>query len=272
MGANLIEPEETVILRIRVPKIVYELCNEAGSILGVSGKRMLTELFAYLEQSIQTNDLDQLGPIFAKACRRLHNKGAVHETTAVSIDISVLHRTTKTKCGFVGVYANGKGFAAHGPQPKGPGTMYLGTFDTAEKAAWVRYQHHKTHGIPYGDFADKLDEYRKIVPNSPDETVIQEMVGVMDLAGEKLPDGMPQELIDRARDAERARKETFARQAAERNKPIPAPVVTSTASPPASPSLPPPPIDPDTWEPGNDGVPDQEQPRRRRGRPRKHAP
>src|SRR5262249_43837449 len=114
-----------------------------------------------------------------------------------------------------------KGFSAHGPDPIGKGTLHLGTFDSAEKAAWIRYLHHQKHKLAYGEFADVLEEWRGYIKGSDDETVIHEMVAIMDASGEKLPDNMPQELIDRARTAEADRINRSRPQRTEKVSPKP---------------------------------------------------
>lgn len=91
------------------------------------------------------------------------------------VDLTKLHRSNKTKSGFVGVYANGQGFRATGRRGE-----YLGTFDTAEEAAVHRFRHYKQNKLPYGELEIEVDERRnRYGETGTDEEVIR---GIMDHA------------------------------------------------------------------------------------------
>lgn len=76
------------------------------------------------------------------------------------IDFNVLHKSTKTKSGFTGVYANGKGFRAMVTKGEGQGEKYLGTFETAEEAAHHRYLYYKENKLPYGEMEVDMARWR----------------------------------------------------------------------------------------------------------------
>lgn len=112
----------------------------------------------------QNGVLDALGYEFAMALRQLHNKGRLYENEAAvpGVDPIKLHRSTRAKSGYVGIYSNGKGFRAEGKDPKNTHNLItLGTFPTAEGAAWARYRHYKQYGIMYGQLEEAVDERRK---------------------------------------------------------------------------------------------------------------
>lgn len=80
------------------------------------------------------------------------------------IDLTGLHRSTRTKSGFVGVYANGAGFRATGRRGEP-----LGTYKTAEIAAYKRMQHYRANGLPYGPLEEEIDRLRADGEQGTDE-------------------------------------------------------------------------------------------------------
>ena len=79
------------------------------------------------------------------------------------IDFKKLHRSEKTKSGFVGIYMNGQGFRATGrASVTSSEHVYIGTYQTAEEAAWKRYLHYKEQGLPYGELETVIEKYREI--------------------------------------------------------------------------------------------------------------
>lgn len=101
-----------------------------------------------------------LGPEYTHALKRVRADAFGTIGNGPPIDLNKLHRSDKIKSGFVGVYPNGKGFRAEGRLKNRTQTKYLGTFDTAEEAAWIRYLYYKTEGIPYGPMEERILELR----------------------------------------------------------------------------------------------------------------
>lgn len=81
------------------------------------------------------------------------------------IDYAKLHTSARAKSGYAGVYANGKGFRAMAKTADG--LQYIGTFKTADEAAWKRYQHYIANELPYGELEIEMDRWRN--PQDPSE-------------------------------------------------------------------------------------------------------
>jgi len=97
---------------------------------------------------------------FARALTRLQdgNYGTI-PVAGDSIDISKLHRNSKLKSGFVGVYANGQGFRAMSRDFAGK-AIAIGTFKTAEEAAHRRMLYHRQHNLAYGELEAEMEAWR----------------------------------------------------------------------------------------------------------------
>lgn len=101
-----------------------------------------------------------LGPLFAESLRRVRKDNFGALGTGPVIDLDKLHRSTKTKSGFHGVYTNGKGFRAIGRVPGSTAQKHIGTYDSAEEAAWHRFLYYYDHDLPYGEWEDHIDRLR----------------------------------------------------------------------------------------------------------------
>lgn len=92
------------------------------------------------------------------------------------IDFDALHTSVKTKSGYVGVYTNGKGFRAMAKLSKtNPKVVSIGTFPTAEQAAWARHLHYKKEGLPYGVLEEEIEAALRDHPefaNEPQEVLL----------------------------------------------------------------------------------------------------
>lgn len=103
--------------------------------------------------------------LFGDEYEALYNELVASDKVSVNnlppIEVGKLHRSTRTKSGFVGVYANGKGYRAMARgagENAGSAQVSIGTFPTAESAAWARHLHYKKNGFPYGEIEAFLDE------------------------------------------------------------------------------------------------------------------
>jgi len=97
-----------------------------------------------LNSMVVSGEIAQLGPEFAETF-------AAMRTDTSEIDLAQLHRSDRTKSGFVGVYANGKGFRAMGSSGH-----CIGTFPTSEQAAWARYKYYRANALTYGPLEEWL--------------------------------------------------------------------------------------------------------------------
>lgn len=80
------------------------------------------------------------------------------------------------------------------PDPRTRSQIFLGFFDSAEAAAWARYQHHIKHKIPYGAFASELKRMRSS-PQETEEDLIDLIVRLHDGSIEGIPDGLDDDVL-----------------------------------------------------------------------------
>lgn len=130
-----------------------------------------------LVSMIDDGKYDTFGPEFARIIKALVANDQIGSLGLPAVDITKLHRSSKTKSGFIGVYANGKGFRAVG---KGSGVggnirttdVNIGTYPTAEQAAWARLLHYKRHKLPYGELEEQLEYWRRQYPDLSDAELV----------------------------------------------------------------------------------------------------
>ena len=135
-----LKPEVRVVL----PPKLREFLAKVGEFMKTDQRWALDWFLVRVEAMIESGDIAKLGFEFDRAYRLM-------ETDAPGMDLTLLHRSEKTKSGFVGVYANGKGYRAMGPDGHN-----LGTFPTSEKAAWERYLYCRKHALTYGPLEEWL--------------------------------------------------------------------------------------------------------------------
>jgi hypothetical protein len=141
------------------------MCIAVGQRWEIDPNKILLMLFDRINAAITDNrrgaayTASLLGADFAEGLKmaKLEHLGAI--TTGSTIDLTKLHRSTKTKSGFTGVYANGSGFRSAARQSDGS-VVHLGTYDTAEEASWVRYLYYQKHDLPYGTWEEAIEERR----------------------------------------------------------------------------------------------------------------
>lgn len=120
---------------------------------------------------------------FAAALRQLQdeNFGTI-PSPAGAIDVSKLHRAPKLKSGFHGVYANGQGFRAMSKDFTGK-PIAIGTFKSAEEAAFRRLTYHRANNLAYGELEEEMELWRSntaqwgIHPQISDAQLIEEIKG-----------------------------------------------------------------------------------------------
>jgi hypothetical protein len=158
-------PEKSVELgskntRIEVSSRLWELLEEVAKVMDATPKWCLQTLLRRVENMAVTGQIDALGFEFAQAVKQLNNRGRLYDDGVPEADVSKLHRSERAKSGFVGVYSNGKGFRAEGKDGTG-GLITLGTFPSAESAAWARYRHYMRTGLSYGVLEELIDKMKR---------------------------------------------------------------------------------------------------------------
>lgn len=117
-------------------------------------------LLVSLEADLELGQLDALPAEWRVTAARRQGAPKIPD----GFDFSRLHRSTKTKSGFAGVYANGRGFRAAGRNGE-----HIAQCDTAEEAAYRRLMYYRQRGLPYGPMEDAIDNLRKIGTRGTDE-------------------------------------------------------------------------------------------------------
>lgn len=125
-------------VRVELPAKLREFLSKLGDFMKTDQRWALDWLFVRLDAMVESGEIARLGFEFDRAFQLL-------SVDVPGIDLAKLHRNEKAKSGFVGVYANGKGYRAMGPDGHN-----LGTFPTSERAAWERYLYCRKHGLIYG--------------------------------------------------------------------------------------------------------------------------
>lgn len=146
----------SVSLRVDVGSHTWRLVKLHADRLGITAPQALHILMLYVESLIRADQFAWLSIDWQDTQRTHRDQHGGLPPSLSGIDLAMLHRSERTKSGFVGVYANGAGFRATGRR-----SAYLGTYTTAEEAAARRYLHYKQHGLPYGELEIAIDELRK---------------------------------------------------------------------------------------------------------------
>ncbi len=161
----IVLPSGNVFVRTEVTGLIWDLMISMGEQWGIDPNAALRIMLQKLSLSLSEGDVSSIGSEYAAALHRLKitRTNTTTDPKLPPIDYALLHTNVKTKSGFVGVYANGQGFRVMGKVPGQPGTAthYIGTFPTAEEAAWRRYLYYQANDLPYGAYEDALEALRK---------------------------------------------------------------------------------------------------------------
>jgi hypothetical protein len=153
------QPDGSVTIKLDVPGNIWTLAGKISERWGITPFQAMRIILDQMSSIIDKTNGAVLGDVYQTAYEGLLAADSMPLDGLPSIDVSKIHRSAKTKSGFVGVYANGKGFRAMAKQPgEGRVQKSIGTFPSAERAGWARYLFYKKHGMPYGVLEDLLDE------------------------------------------------------------------------------------------------------------------
>lgn len=146
-----VDPDGSATVRqVRLPPAVWGIVQRYATSSGLDTETSLRVLLQQLGALVAAGELSWLS-----ADWRALATDAPPAASRLMIDVSKLHRSERTKSGFYGVYVNGMGFRAIA---RGE---VLGTFGSAEEAAWRRYQHYTQHGLSYGELEVAIEAERK---------------------------------------------------------------------------------------------------------------
>lgn len=164
-------------LRIRIPRAIWETAVAFGLKMEIKPEQALRFVFDEISGMIASGNVTFFGQSLREAAQKAREANFGVLSDAPKIELDKLHRSKKTKSGYVGVYANGGGFRAMGRESKESAKqIYLGQFETSEAAAWHRYLHYKTNKIPYGELELEIERYRAEYNDTrPDDEIIADI-------------------------------------------------------------------------------------------------
>ena len=187
MDAESSETGDFVYKKVLVPNELWTLLEEVAKVMDATPKWCLGMLMKRIDHLASTRP-EVLGFEFERARRQLDGRGSFVSGELRQIDQTRLHRGERTKSGFVGVYANGKGFTAMAKASHSDPTMKsLGTFPTAVQAAEARRMHYFKLSLPYGSLAERIETFKhsEAWKNASDE--LKRRQAIYELAKEGTP-------------------------------------------------------------------------------------
>jgi hypothetical protein len=141
----------SVTLRVKLQPSTWALISRYAAKLGLNEEDAARIFLQQIDALIAADSLTWLSVDWRAIAKEVRAAGP----TTPEIDVSKLHRSSRVKSGFFGVYANGQGFRAVGRRG-----AYIITAASAELAAWHRYQHYMQNGHPYGELEIEIDRLR----------------------------------------------------------------------------------------------------------------
>lgn len=157
-----LEEDGTVTIRLNIPEVLWRLAVQIGQADEDTPERGLARLLRSINARLKKGDVKWLDPAYEDLAQQVINEDpTVIGNGLPPIDYGKLHRSSRAKSGFVGVYSNGQGFRGDARHANGVDMISIGTFPTAVEAAWRRYLHHQKHGLPYGEFEFEIEVVRK---------------------------------------------------------------------------------------------------------------
>jgi hypothetical protein len=175
MARNVVrDVEGNAIVKLSIPRPLYLLVERMAKVRGVSDRAALRWLVADLSNLVEAGRADFLGPSWMKELKHIRDEHYGAIGAGETINLAKLHRSTRTKSGFNGVYANGKGFRAMARHQNVE--KYIGTFDSAEEGAWKRYLYYQEHGLPYGELEIEIAAWRARGDQGTDEQLKRQIL------------------------------------------------------------------------------------------------
>lgn len=145
---------------------------KASQVLNRSDREALEHLLLTIEILARNGKLD-VGLEWTETMRLTNGEEGIEKTPKegkeISVnhsgpfDISILETNPKVRSGFVGVYANGNTFRVQAFD-QATGATCASNHPTALAAAIARFRWHEEHGIPYGNVARYVDDFKKKHP------------------------------------------------------------------------------------------------------------
>lgn len=150
----------SVYVKTKIPSVIWALAGEVGERWGVKQEQALEIMLDQLGDTLAKSNASILGATYESAFGRLLARDKVPLDGMPPIEVGKLHRSPRknTASGFVGVYPNGRNFRAMAKDPNGGPQVTVGTYTSAEQAAWARYLFYVKHNMPYGEAETALED------------------------------------------------------------------------------------------------------------------
>jgi hypothetical protein len=179
-----------VFVRSAVPSALWRVVEKFSERMQISPTQAYWMLLVRLTSLIETGDYEFLGPEFTTCVGELVVRDQIGSNglPPVAEYATKLHRTERTRSGFVGVYVNGKGFRAVGRAvgSRSASSHVVGTYPTAEQAALARYLYYKKNRLPYGELEDAIEWAREqLGPDATDEDCLEHFNITRTVAGKE---------------------------------------------------------------------------------------
>lgn len=142
----------SAVLRLRIGPSMWRLITRRAKEVDLYPEATAKLLLEFIDACIKKGQITWLPYDWQFAHKAVTEDGPPEH---IKRDLTKLHRSAKTKSGFVGVYANGSGFRAAGRNG-----AYIGQYASAEEAAWERRKYYKKHNLPYGELEVDVDIWR----------------------------------------------------------------------------------------------------------------
>lgn len=169
-----LDEDGSATLRVTIPPSTWRLIQRFAERLKLDVEAAARIFLGHVEALISEGSTSWLAADWQRVQRDVSNESP----EIPEIDQAVLHRSTKTKSGFVGVYANGAGFRATGRRGQP-----IGTYKSAELAAWARYKFYKANSLPYGELELDIDRLRRDGERGTDEELKEIALELARLSG-----------------------------------------------------------------------------------------
>lgn len=138
--------DDQIVVKALVPRSIWDLIETYAKLVGVTPIQSWQMFLLRITKEIEAGNHAFLGTDLSSIARGLSLENKLGSGGMPPIDYAKLHRNQKLKSGYAGVYANGQHFRAMGPDGK-----YIGSYPSADHAAWGRYLYYVENNLAYGE-------------------------------------------------------------------------------------------------------------------------
>lgn len=160
--------ESIMDVRIEIPVAIWKIAERVGLNLGVKSRPERVGLgifFRDIAARLEKGDTNFLSTSVQEAVEDVRKDNHSAKLSTPDIDDTQLHRSTKLKSGFYGVFAGARneGFRAEVRLKNGL-LKSIGIFKSAAEAAWRRRKYYEANLLYYGTVELEIMQVRKDTP------------------------------------------------------------------------------------------------------------